>query len=231
MSSEGPSSGRRGVAVSLRPQTMINKITGTLRLVHGEEISLEVNHFEYQVLVPEFVRRQVQQKLGESVSLFTIEYVEGNPMQGRMIPRLVGFIAEAEREFFELFCSVDGVGVRKALKALVRPIRDIAAAIQNQDKETLSTLPGVGEATAERIIAKLRRKVAKFALMVDRGAAAALTSDAEPTAVQDAFAALTSVGHSETESRNLLDKALASGKKFKTVTDILEEIFRLSPTK
>ncbi len=207
---------------------MINKVTGTLRTVHGDEISLEISHFEYQVLVPEFVRRQVQQKLGEAITLHTIEYIEGNPMQGRLVPRLVGFITDAEREFFEVFCSVDGVGVRKALKALVRPIRDIAAAIQNQDKVTLATLPGVGEATAERIIAKLRRKVAKFALMVDRAAAAAV-AEAEPTAIQDALSALLSVGHSESEARGLLDKVLALGKKLKSAADILEEIFRLSP--
>ena len=207
---------------------MINKITGTLRTAHGDEIALEINHFEYQVLVPEFVRRQVQMKLGETITLFTIEYIEGNPMQGRLVPRLVGFITEAEREFFELFCSVDGVGVKKALKALVRPIRDIAAAIQNQDKVTLSTLPGVGEATAERIIAKLRRKVAKFALMVDRGAASAV-AEVESSAVQDAMSALLSVGHSESEARSLLEKVLLAGKKFKSAADILEEIFRLNP--
>jgi Holliday junction DNA helicase RuvA len=203
---------------------MINKISGIVRKVYDDEISLEVSMFEYQVLVPEFVRRQVQQMLGESVALLTIEYIEGNPMQGRMVPRLVGFMTEAEREFFELFCEVDGMGVKKAIKALVRPIRDVAAAIQNQDKETLSTLPGVGEATAERIIAKLRRKVAKFALMVDR--AATPVAEVESSAVQDAFAALLSVGHSETEARGLIDRVLASGKKCKTVTDILEEIFR-----
>ena len=206
---------------------MINRITGTLRKVFEEEASFEINQFDYQVLVPEFVRRQIQQRLGESVSLHTIEYIEGNPMQGRMVPRLVGFSTEAEREFFELFCEVDGVGVKKALRALVRPIRDIAAAIQNQDKVTLSTLPGVGEATAERIIAKLRRKVAKFALMVDRAGPAG-AAEAEPSVVTDAFAALVSVGHSEAESRELIDKVLASGKKFKSVADILEEIFRLN---
>src|SRR5437870_4701439 len=105
---------------------MISRITGTLKLVQQDEITLEIDQFEYQVLIPEFVRRQLQQKLGEQVALFTIEYIEGNPMQGRMMPRLIGFSTEAEREFFDLFCSVDGVGVRKALKALVRPVKDIA---------------------------------------------------------------------------------------------------------
>ena len=207
---------------------MISRITGTWKMVQQDEITLEIGQFEYQVLIPEFVRRQLQQKLGEQVALFTIEYIEGNPMQGRMMPRLIGFSTEAEREFFDLFCSVDGVGVRKALKALVRPVKDIAVAIQNQDTTTLSTLPGIGEATAERIVAKLRRRVAKFALMVERGVPAAV-ADAEPTAVQDALAALESVGHSESEARLLLDKAMASNKKFKSAADILEEIYRLGP--
>src|SRR6185369_16889021 len=88
-----------------------------------------------------------------------------NPMQGKMVPRLIGFAAEAELEFFELFCTVDKVGVRKAMKALVRPIRDIADAIQRQDPKWLTSLPGIGPATAEQIVATLRRKVTKFALM------------------------------------------------------------------
>ena len=89
-------------------------------------------------------------------------------MQGRLTPRLIGFLTEVEREFFELFCSVDGVGVKKALRAMVRPVREVATAIEEQDTKALSALPGIGPATAERIVAKLRRKVPKFALMAAR---------------------------------------------------------------
>ena len=79
---------------------------------------------------------------------------------------MVGFLSGIDREFFEIFCSVDGVGVRKALRAMVRPVREIARSIEEQDVKGLSTFPGIGEATAERIVAKLRRKVGKFALIV-----------------------------------------------------------------
>jgi len=58
-----------------------------------------------------------------------------------MTPRLVGFLSEIEREFFELFCSVDGVGVKKALRAMVRPVKEVATAIEEQDATTLSSLP------------------------------------------------------------------------------------------
>src|SRR5438046_7315926 len=90
-------------------------------------------------------------------------------MGGRMTPRLVGFLSAIDREFFEIFCSVDGVGVRKALRAMTRPVRELARTIQDQDVKILATYPGIGEATAERIVAKLRRKVGKFALIVSPG--------------------------------------------------------------
>src|SRR5947208_16542486 len=144
---------------------MITKISGVLNRVLDEEVRLQIERLEYQVLVPEFVRRQLQSLTGEEITLHTTEYLEGNPMQGRLVPRLIGFLTDAELEFFELFCTVDKVGVRKAIKALVRPIRDIADAIQRQDSKWLTTLPGVGAATAEQIVATLRRKVTKFALM------------------------------------------------------------------
>src|SRR4029077_18272262 len=132
---------------------------------HDESVRLQAGAFEYEVLVPEFVRRQLQTRVGQEATLHTSHYLDGNPMQGRVVPRLIGFTSEAELDFFELFCTVDKVGVRKAIKALMRPVRDIANAIQRQDAKWLTTLPGVGAATAEQIVATLRRKVTKFALM------------------------------------------------------------------
>src|SRR5947209_12278329 len=110
-------------------------------------------------------------KVGEMVGLHTLFYIEGNTMGGRLTPRLVGFLSAIDREFFEIFCSVDGVGVRKALRAMVRPVRELARAIEDQDVKLLATFPGIGEALAERIVAKLRRKVGIFALMVGPDAA------------------------------------------------------------
>ena len=108
---------------------MITKITGVLTRVLDEEVRVQVGALEYQVLVPEFIRRRVQTQIGNEVTLHTSHFFDGNPMQGRVVPRLIGFLSEAELEFFELFCTVDKVGTRKALKALVRPVREIANAI------------------------------------------------------------------------------------------------------
>ncbi len=209
---------------------MITRITGMLNRVLDEEVRLQVGPLEYQVLVPEFVRRQVQGRVGQEITLHTCDYLEGNPMQGRTVPRLVGFSSQAELEFFELFCTVDKVGTRKAMKALVRPVREIADAIQRQDGKWLTTLPGVGAATAEQIVATLRRKVTKFALMPPP-ASAGETSPAAATVVdgnvlEDAYQALLSVGHGPSEARDRLDKVLSGGRSFKSVADILLEIYK-----
>jgi Holliday junction DNA helicase RuvA len=209
---------------------MITKISGVLNRVLDEEIRLQVGPLEYQVLVPEFVRRQIQGRLGQELTFHTSHYHDGNPMQGRVVPRLIGFLSEAELDFFELFCTVDKVGVRKAIKALMRPVRDIADAIQRQDAKWLTTLPGVGPATAEQIVATLRRKVTKFALMAAPSADGA-DSPTPPTVVdgnllEDAYQALLSVGHNPADARDRLDKALAGGRSFKSVEDILMAIYK-----
>jgi Holliday junction DNA helicase RuvA len=82
--------------------------------VADEAATLEIQAFEYEVLIPEFNRRQLQSKLGQIVSFHTLHYLDGNPAHGRLTPRIIGFLREIEREFFEMICSVDGVGVKKA---------------------------------------------------------------------------------------------------------------------
>ncbi len=204
---------------------MITKITGKLVSLDENEAGLEVGAFEYQVFVPEFVRRQMQSLIGQSVSLRTIEYLEGNPQQGRMTPRLVGFLSDAEREFFELVCSVDGVGVKKALRAMVRPVREVATAIEEQDVKQLTTLPGIGPAVAERVVAKLRRKMARFALIVAKDFPA---EDAtERSVLDDTYEALIALGHNPSDAREKIETATeGSKKKFKSSEELIRQIYQ-----
>jgi Holliday junction DNA helicase RuvA len=206
---------------------MITRITGAIVRVLDDEIRLQVGAFEYQLLVPECVRRQLQTKTGE-ITLYTSEYLEGSQMTNRMVPRLIGFTSEAELEFFDLFCTVEKIGVKKALKALARPVKEIADAIHRQDAKWLTTLPGIGGSTSEQIVATLRKKVTRFALMPG-GEAMATPTAAEVVKgdlLADAYNALVSVGHTPADARDMLDKATASGKTFASVEDILMLIYQ-----
>ena len=66
---------------------MITRITGVLTRVLEEEVRLQVGALEYQVMVPEFVRRSVQTGVGKEVTFHTVHYFDGNPMQGHVVPR------------------------------------------------------------------------------------------------------------------------------------------------
>ena len=207
---------------------MITRITGHLNRVLDDEVRLQVGGFEYAVLVAEFVRRVVQTKVGQELTLHTNHFLDGNPMQGKVVPRLLGFLHEVDLDFFDLFCTVDKVGTRKALKALVRPVREVADAIQRQDVKWLTTLPGVGGPTAEKIIATLKKKVSRFAL-----APPPTTRGEEPTPtvvvggdiLDEAYAALIALGQNPIEARIRLDNLLATGKTFASTEEVIREIY------
>lgn len=120
---------------------------------------------------------------------------------------------------------------------MVRPVRELARTIEDQDVRMLATFPGIGEAMAERIVAKLRRKVGKFALIIEpEGSPIGAghpdgNGEAEHAGhdvIRDTYAALLSVGHNESQARQAIDRVLSGKKKFKTVADMIEAIYHLS---
>ena len=161
---------------------MITKMTGVLTRVLDDEARIQVGPFEYQVMIPETVRRLLQMRTGREITFHTTEYLEGNAGGNRFVPRRIGFLTEMELEFFDLFCTVEKIGVKKALKAMARPIKEIAEAVTRQDARWLSTLPGIGATTAEQIITSLKRKITRFAVMSQPAAA---EGEAAPDAVID----------------------------------------------
>jgi Holliday junction DNA helicase RuvA len=232
---------------------MITKMTGVLTRVFDDEARLQVGPFEYQLLVSEAVRRHIQLRIGQEVTFHVTEYLEGNSGGNRFIPRRIGFNTEAELEFFDLFCTVEKIGVKKALKAMARSVKDIADAISRQDARWLSTLPGIGATTAEQIVTTLKRKVTKFAMMAAPPEAEASSDEKDkpkangrrkpagdvPQAdapnstsnlpdgklIDDVYQALMSLGHNPLEARGKLDDLLTSGKTFRNLQDALTLIY------
>ncbi len=229
---------------------MITKMTGLLTRVLDDEVRIQIGGFEYQLLVSESVRRHIQMRVGEEITFHVTEYLEGNSGGNRFIPRRIGFNTEAELDFFDLFCTVEKIGAKKALKAMARPVKEIADAISRQDARWLSTLPGIGATTAEQIITTLKRKVTKFAMS---STPSSDSQDAEPKTgtkasgkkkstdetpssapeasaidaqlIEDVYQTLMALGLTPLESRNKLDSLLQSGAPFKTVQDAFAVIY------
>jgi len=205
---------------------MITRITGRLVRILDESVRLEVGPLEYEVLVPALVRQGLTNRLGEEITLHVSHFLEGNPLQGRLVPRLIGFLHEAEMEFFELLCTVDKVSVRRALKAITEPIRDIADAIIREDVKWLARLPGFGKASAEQVVLSLKKKAVKFALLRSGTEPTAAPSPAVTSdAVLDlAVEALRTLGHSATEARQLVDSVRSFGP-FENVEQVLLAVY------
>jgi len=208
---------------------MITRVTGTLEILGTEEAFLAIGPIQTSLSISEETRAKLQSQLGEQVTLYTIFDIEGGVGGSRMTPRLIGFLSPVDREFFEVFTSVDGVGVRKALRAMTRSVRDLARMIQDQDVKGLSTLPGIGEAFAERIVAKLRRKVATFALgsgdSESGSKSAGKLTNVSDQVIDDAFQVLLSFGHADSDARRMIETALTEGTKFASAADLLATVY------
>jgi Holliday junction DNA helicase RuvA len=173
------------------------------------------------VLVPAFDVERLSRRIGQDVILHTVHFVEGDPAHGVQTPRLVGFLAETDREFFRIFTRVKGIGVRKALRALVRPVGEVAAAIQAKDAKFLVALPEIGRRTAEQIIAELHGKVEEFA-----GPAAAPAAPALPAPAAEALAVLVQLGERRADATALIERVLTVAPEAGPEA-IIQHVYRL----
>ncbi|MCC7145818.1 MAG: hypothetical protein IT443_05180 [Phycisphaeraceae bacterium] len=158
---------------------MIAKLHGVLESLHRDTALVAVDGgLTYQVLLPAFTTSRLTSSLGRSVTFHTHYYLEGQGQGSSMIPRLLGFLSPRDRDFFELLTTCNGIGPRKALRAMAVDPGRIAAAIAERDTATLQSLPEIGRRTAETIIATLHGKVDAFA---DQGLHPAIATPPEPT--------------------------------------------------
>ncbi len=146
---------------------MIVRMSGQLSEVKETAVVIDRDGLAYEVLVPNYALGELAACLGQTVTLHTMEYLEGSSAGGNLTPRMIGFLHPEDRAFFQQFITVKGLGVRKGLKALAQPAARIAAFIEGGDVASLSRLPGIGRRMTEQIVAELRGKVAAHAFAAD----------------------------------------------------------------
>lgn len=210
---------------------MITKIVGKLESIKDEYIIVGVNGLYYQVLLPSGLvqKLRLSKDVGDEISLYTLYYIEGGFGMGNQFPRLIGFLNELDREFFEKFITVKGLGEKKALKSLTMPVKNIAAAIELGNTKELSSLPGIGPRMAEKIIAELKGKLSVFALM----------KEGEPLTVKheklldfkdETLEILTEqLGYKKKEAQEMIYTAFFKNKNIKSAEELVKEIYSLKP--
>lgn len=150
---------------------MIARIEGKLVKLDADCCLVQVGAVGYEVMLPGYCVSALSGKVGSDITLCTMEYYEGTLGGGNLVPRMVGFLSSGERDFFTKYISVKGMGIKKGLRSLSIPIATIAAAIENGDESTLTSLPAVGRRMSQQIVAELRGKLKSFAAGAEPAAA------------------------------------------------------------
>jgi Holliday junction DNA helicase RuvA len=200
---------------------MIAALRGTYRGRTDDGIVLDVGGVGYEVVLPPIVE-QALGVLEEGRALdLRISYIatRDNP-----IPVLYGFARDEERQFWDLLRSVARVGPKSAARAMVLPIRSIAEAIRDQNTHLVDSLPGISAASAEKIVASLRRKVEPYAALEEAASPDAPTSDDELKRL--AVDLLVEMGIRRPEASRAVTKLLDVEPAPTTVEEIVMEYFR-----
>ena len=210
---------------------MIAYLEGKILSRQADGIILLAGHIGYEILLDTITLSLCVEKsqANETIALYIYYHVtERQPK-----PVLIGFLTPDDKEFFQLFITVAAIGPMKAIKALTKPVSQVARAIEDRDTAFLSQLTGIGKRTAEKIVATLNGKVLAFA--------AAQRLEAEPVSteatdfvpeekqvmVRQVAEVLTEqLGHSVSSARRMINQALEKNPGISSPEDLFDEIFQ-----
>lgn len=203
---------------------MIARISGKIIEKGTNYLLIDVNGICYEVFIPTAVKERIDENITDDgrITLMTYHYFQVEP--SKSTPMLIGFFNEIEKEFFEVFITVSGIGPRAALKALNKPISWIARAIDEADINFLKSLPGIGEQRAREIVAKLQTKIGKFGLIRDQNLEIKerKTKDIE----HEALAVLLQLQYKKSEAQEMIKKALSRQPGIATTEELLNQLYR-----
>jgi Holliday junction DNA helicase RuvA len=183
---------------------LIAKLTGKLDQKQPNTIIIDVGGVGYEVTIPVSTFYELGEP-GSDVSLKIHTNVREDAIQ------LFGFRTAREKELFLRLTSVSGIGPKLAITMLSgMAAAELISAIRNNDLARLTTIPGVGRKTAERVVVELRDKLAKITF--DEGEAEFVAARAagtdEESIREDTAAALMSLGYPKAVAEKAVSSAL-----------------------
>lgn len=205
---------------------MISRLYGTLVDRRENTILLETGGVTYEVMIPVSILQTLDRHLEADGRIRLVTYHYHHVEPSRAVPILIGFISEIERDFFERFITVSGIGPKAAVRALKAPIPLIARAIDDGNLEVLRSLPGIGPQRAKEIIAKLQGKVGKFALMPDADGAARVAGLRAPDVAAEALEVLLQLQYKRPEAQGMIKSALVRNPGLSSAEEILNEVYK-----
>ncbi|OQW61803.1 MAG: Holliday junction branch migration protein RuvA [Nitrospira sp. ST-bin4] len=175
---------------------MIAFLTGRLAFKAPTHLTLDVQGVGYEVHIP-LSTYYALPNLDEVTALNIHTHLREDAIQ------LFGFLSHSEKELFLLLTTVSGIGPKLALSALSSlPVTELVRAVQSEDIDKLSTVPGIGKKSASRIALELKDKVGKIqsaTVQVSASEGAGLDGPFE-----DALSALVNLGYRPQDAKEAL---------------------------
>ena len=188
---------------------MIAHLSGTLREKQATSVILDVGGVGYEVTIPVTTFFNLEEP-GSQVQLRIYTHVREDTLQ------LFGFRTPRERELFTLLISVSGIGPKSGIAMLSGMSADeIVTAIRTNNLARLTSIPGVGRKTAERLVIELRDKMAALSspaldAEIEAGAAAG-AAPSEDALREDTLSALTNLGYQKALAEKAITQAAQEG--------------------
>lgn len=183
---------------------MIAFLSGKLLEKHANTVIVDVGGVGYEVTIPLSTFYELGDA-GSDVQMRIYTHVREDAIQ------LFGFKTNRERDLYLKLISVQGVGAKSGITMLSGMSADeIILAIRTNDLGRLTTIPGVGRKTAERLVIELRDKVGEFAdgESAPSGSTHVLPAD---QVFEDALSALTNLGYQRSLAEKALKQAVQDG--------------------
>lgn len=181
---------------------MIARLTGTLISKQPTSIIVDVQGVGYEVRIPVSTYYELGE-VGSAVSLFVHTHVREDAIQ------LYGFRTQREKELFMQLISVGGVGPKLAITILSGlSADDLIMAIRTNALAKISSIPGIGKKTAERLVVELRDKLAPLSSEEAEAAYvhASAAEEADEAVKRDVISALVNLGY----ARSVAERAVTS---------------------
>ena len=189
---------------------MIAHLSGTLLLKHATSVVLDVGGVGYEVTIPVSTFYDMEEP-GSQLHLRIYTHVREDALQ------LFGFRTARERELFTLLIQVSGIGPKSAIAMLSGMSADeIITAIRTNNYARLTSIPGVGRKTAERMVIELRDKMAALSSpaleeQLAAGAAGAGAPPSEDALREDSLSALLNLGYQRAAAEKAVTQAVSEG--------------------
>jgi len=190
---------------------LIASLKGTIQSKKPEGIIVDVSGIGYHVNIPLCSLGDIPEQ-GKEVFLHTYTHVREDALQ------LFGFLSEEERKVFTTLLGISGIGPKLGLAILSgMPVQRFVEAVNNEDVSLLSTIPGLGNKTAARIILELKGKLPSLEREGQN-------ASEESSAAYDAISALVNLGYKKASSEKAVDRALKQGHG--SIEDIIREALK-----